>query len=152
MQQFNSRSVCCSHRDLWQKLACSQISNCCLTPISYILSPFNNGLLLIGGKFVSIQLSQEVVERVLESEKNLFRILILLIYHLRIQKTFFSIKVTYTSWLLGAKMSVLRNEPLDTENIFRETCLCSVCLVAFKDFLRYGCILVHQIQCINSTS
>ena len=35
-----------------------------------------------------------------------------------------------------AKMSVLRNEPLCTESIFRETCLCSVCLIAFKDFFR----------------
>ena len=31
-------------------------------------------------------------------------------------------------------MSVLRNKPFDTENIFRETCLFSVCLVAYDPY------------------
>ena len=31
-------------------------------------------------------------------------------------------------------MSVLRNEPFATENIFRETCLLSVCLVAYDPY------------------
>ena len=39
-----------------------------------------------------------------------------------------------SDWLLGAKMSVLRNEPFATENIFRETCLFSVCLVAYDPY------------------
>ena len=60
--------------------------------------------------------------------------MILLIYSLRNQKSCFTIKVRYTPWLLGAKMSVLRNEPFATENIFRETCLFSVCLVAYDPY------------------
>ena len=43
-------------------------------------------------------------------------------------------------------MSVLRNETLGTECIFCETCLCSACLLAFKDFLRWVYYISNGIQ------
>ena len=46
-------------------------------------------------------------------------------------------KVRYTPWLPGAKMSVLRYDPFATEIIFRETCLLSTSLVPYDPLCRY---------------
>ena len=53
---------------------------------------------------------------------TLLTFLSLLKYYLRIKQNFFDIKVRYTSWLLGAQISVLRKQPFAAESIFRETC------------------------------
>ena len=54
---------------------------------------------------------------------TLFTILNLLEKSFRSDKNLFSIKFGYTSWLYGAQISVLRNEPFAAESIFREVCL-----------------------------
>ena len=57
--------------------------------------------------------------------------MVLLIDALRNLKNCFTVKVRYFPWLLGSKISVLRNEPFVTESIFREACLLSICLVVY---------------------
>ena len=48
---------------------------------------------------------------------------------MRFKKSFFSIEVRQTPWLIGAQISELRNELFATESIFRETYLVTQKLV-----------------------
>ena len=63
-------------------------------------------------------------------------------------KNFFSKKVRHTCWLLGANFSVLSNEPVSTESIFREACLLCVSLVAFNELFWwvYVCGFLHSVE------
>ena len=45
-------------------------------------------------------------------------------------------------------MSVLRNEPFATENIFHETCLFSVCLVAYDPYSTPGLSKTESTQSV----
>ena len=60
---------------------------------------------------------------------TLFTFLFLLNDPLRIKKNSCTTKVRYTTQLLGARITVLRNQLSTAEQIFRETCLLSACLV-----------------------